>query len=483
MLCCIQHVHGAFGMSENGAYRQGELWRQSARRWVFHVDMDAFFASVEQHDNPQLAGLPLVVGNSPMSMDQLREMADAVRKLARRPEFIKGVRGVVASASYEARAFGVRSAMPLAKALALCPDAVILPGRFGRYREVAEHLRRIWSDFSPVIEPMSLDEAYLDMMGAETSGGPIREIGERLKARIKAETGLTASVGIGSSKLIAKVASDLEKPDGLVVVKHGEEAATLAPLPVRALQGIGPRTDTLLQGMGIFTIGQLAAANPAVLALHFGAENAAGLLRRASGIDDSPVEPPGDPKSISRETTLAEDTMSLSEIGATLHSLADEVAWSLRDEGFSARCIYIKLRLLPARRKWQPGRSGFGRLITRRTTMPMPTDLASVVYSTALSLLDGAAKSTGLAKGTEVVRLIGVCTAGLVHTAYMVGQFGNVPSKGAGVPVEPERAAHDAERERNLTASIDTIRKRYGFGSISSAASAKSREGGTVDDL
>ena len=245
-------MHGAFGMAENGAYRQGELWRQSAQRWVFHVDMDAFFASVEQHDNPQLAGLPVVVGNSPMSMEKLREMAEAVRKLAHRPEFIKGVRGVVASASYEARAFGVRSAMPLAKALALCPDAVVLPGRFGRYREVAEHLRRIWADFSPVIEPMSLDEAYLDMTGAELSGGPIREIGERLKARIKAETGLTASVGIGSSKLIAKVASDLEKPDGLVVVAHGDEARTLAPLPVRALQGIGPRTDTVLQGMGIF---------------------------------------------------------------------------------------------------------------------------------------------------------------------------------------------------------------------------------------
>jgi DNA polymerase-4 len=470
-------------MSGNGAYRQGELWRQSARRWVFHVDMDAFFASVEQHDNPHLAGLPLVVGNSPMSTEKLREMAESVRNMARRPEFIKGVRGVVASASYEARAFGVRSAMPLAKALALCPDATILPGRFGRYREVAEHLRRIWSDFSPVIEPMSLDEAYLDMTGAEMSGWPIRAIGERLKARIKEETGLTASVGIGSSKLIAKVASDLEKPDGLVVVAHGDEAPTLAPLPVRALQGIGPRAETLLQGMGIFTVGQLAAASPAVLALHFGAENAEGLLRRASGIDDSPVEPPGDPKSISRETTLAEDTTSLSEIAATLHTLSDEVAWSLREEGFSARCIYIKLRLLPARRKWQPGGSGFGRLITRRTTLPMPTDLPSVVYSTALKLLDAAAKSTGLAKGSEVVRLIGVGTASLVHSADMVGQFGDAHRKVVTAPGEPEEAAPDPERERKLTASIDSIRKRYGFGSISSAAAAKVREGGSVDDL
>src|ERR1700687_1635544 len=134
MLCWQLERAWGVCMAENRAYRQGELWRQGAQRWVFHVDMDAFFASVEQHDNPQLAGLPLIVGNSPMSMEKLREMAEAVRKLERRPEFIKSVRGVVASASYEARAFGVRSAMPLAKALALCPDAVVLPGRFGRYR-------------------------------------------------------------------------------------------------------------------------------------------------------------------------------------------------------------------------------------------------------------------------------------------------------------------------------------------------------------
>jgi DNA polymerase-4 len=333
---------------------------------------------------------------------------------------------------------------------------------------------------------MSLDEAYLDMTGAEFAGGPIREIGERLKARIKEETGLTASVGIGSSKLIAKVASDLEKPDGLVVVQHGDEARTLAPLPVRALQGIGPRTDTLLQGMGIFTIGQLATANQAVLSLHIGAENAAGLLRRAAGVDDSPVEPPGDPKSISRETTLAEDTTSLSEIAATLHGLADEAAWALRDEGFSARCIYIKLRLLPARRRWQPGGSGFGRLITRRTTLPMATDLASVVYSTALKLLDGVAKSSGLAKGSEVVRLIGVGTASLVHTADMVGQFGQAHRKPAGatpVPEPDDAASADPERERKLSASIDSIRKRYGFDSITSAGSAKIREGGSLDDI
>ncbi|MEO8288739.1 MAG: DNA polymerase IV [Chloroflexota bacterium] len=480
--------HGEQSIFDRGTPRQAELWQHGVRRWVFHVDMDAFFASVEQHDNPALAGLPLVVANSPLSMEKLREIAEEVRKLAHRPEFIKGVRGVVASASYEARAFGVRSAMPLAKALALCPDAIVLAGRFGRYREVAEQLRRIWSDFSPTIEPMSLDEAYLDMTGVELSSGPIRAIGERLKARIREETGLTASVGIGSSKLMAKIASDLEKPDGLVVVPHGDEAATLAPLPVRALQGIGPRTDTVLQALGISTIGQLARTSQAVLALHFGADNAASLLRRAVGVDDSPVEPPGDPKSVSRETTLVEDTASLTELNAMMLGLADHVAWSLRQEGLSARCVYIKLRLLPTRRKWQPGGSGFGRLITRRTTLPIPTDSSSIIYTAAVKLLESAAKSTGLSNASEVVRLVGVGTATLMHTADMVGQFPGQPGYKAPQPKVRTHARPSPEdnpdpslpppppqpnRDRLLNASIDDIRKRYGFDSISSAASVK----------
>jgi DNA polymerase-4 len=475
-------------MVQNEAYKQADLWRRPAKRWVFHVDMDAFFASVEQRDNSNLVGLPVVVANSPMTMEKLREVADEVLKLAHRPEFIKGVRGVVASASYEARAFGVRSAMPLAKAMSLCPDAVVLAGRFGRYREVAEHMRRIWGDFSPVIEPMSLDEAYLDMTGVELSGGPIKEIGERLKARIRDETGLTASVGIGSSKLMAKIASDLEKPDGLVVVEHGDEARTLAPLPVRALQGIGPRTDTILQGMGIFTIGQLANASREVLSLCFGPENAASLLDRAVGIDDSAVELPGDPKSISRETTLVEDTSDPTELKVMLRGLADEVAWAMRQEGMSARCVYIKLRLLPTKRKWQPGGSGFGRLITRQATLPVPTDLANVVFDMASKLLEATVKSTGLANGSEVVRLIGVGTASLAHTADMVGQFPGQPGYispkrevKAREPANESNQEGKADRDRMLTTSLDSIRQRFGFDSIASAASVKRNDGGVVD--
>lgn len=477
---------------EGGDFRQAELWhagtsgQDGARRWVFHVDMDAFFASVEQRDNPALLGLPVIVANSPMTMDRMRELIQEARKQSRLGEFIKGVRGVVASASYEARAFGVRSAMPLARALALCSDAIVLPGRFDRYRQVAERLRAIWSDFSPTIEPVSLDEAYLDMTGAELSGGPIREIGVRLKARIREETGLTASIGIGSNKLIAKIASDLQKPDGLVVVPPGEEASTLAPLPVRALQGVGNRTEALLVGLGIHTVGQLARANRAVLTIHLGRDNADALLNHAVGIHNGPVEPPGDPKSISRETTLVDDTADLVTLKKMLVGLSEEVAWALRNEGLSARVVIIKLRLLPSRRRSGGGETGFGRLITRRTTLPIPTDSGSLVYETVCRLLETTHRSTGMRNAAEVVRLIGVGTANLIHTADLVGQFRTQP-------IEQSTTAQPAgnenqnetreERERRLNSSIDDIRKRFGYDAIANATAAaiKKPDGGLVD--
>ena len=444
---------------------QANFWGQPARRWVAHVDMDAFFASVEQRDNPALGGRPVIVGNSPLTVEKLREFALEAQKLAHPPEYIKGVRGVVASASYEARAFGVRSAMPLAKALVLCPDAVVLAGRFGRYREVAERLRTIWSDFSPVVEPASLDEAYLDMTGCELTGGPILAVGEKLKARILDETGLTASVGIGPNKLVAKIASDLKKPGGLVVIAHGDEASTLAPLPVRVIPGVGPRAAEALLRYRITTVGQLASADPTELARSFG-DLAAGLISRALGKDDSPVQPPGDPKSISRETTLAEDESDLDVLKSILRTLADEVAWTLRREGFCARCVYIKLRLLPISRARQlEGAPGFGRLITRQHTLQNPTDSGQEIFKTAVALLAATAASTGLAKGplsSQVVRLIGVGTSGLVTMANRPQPL-LVHTKGAQEIIHPEATA---DKEHRLTASLDQIRERFGFEAI-----------------
>jgi len=447
---------------------QGMLWEQPASRWVAHVDMDAFYASVEQLDDPALRGLPVIVGNSPLSQDRLRELAQEARSGPPK-EFIKGMRGVVASASYEARAFGVRSAMPLARALVLCPDAVCVPGRFGRYREVAEMLRRIWGDFSPVVEPMSLDEAYLDLTGSELSGGPIRDIALRLKGRIRRETGLTASVGVGSSKLVAKIASDLRKPDGLVVVPHGEEARTLAPLPVRALPGVGPKTGEALGRLGINTIGQLAAFPKGELARVFGFEQAESLQRRAVGIDNNPVQVPGNPKSISKETTLAEDSCDMEYLRSLLHELAEQVGWTLRQDGFLARCVYIKLRLMPARRVWSPD-GGFSKPITRQSTLPVHTDASQEVYRVAVRLLEAAAEETGLAQGQKVIRLIGVGASSLTPIEEIVIQL---PKKAKGQSPAPRSAGGETEmvfeenaRNEALNSSMDRIRSRFGFGAI-----------------
>ena len=244
-----------------------------------HIDLDAFFVSVEQVLNPELKGKPVVVGGKP---DR---------------------RGVVATASYEARAFGLHSGMPLATASRLCPQAIFIEGSFPRYRDASKRFMAILADFSPYLEPMGLDEAYLDATGFESIHGSIRQMAAAIKKRIKDELGLCASVGIASCKVVAKVASDLSKPDGLLEVPAGEERSFLAPLPVGQLPGIGKKSERVLKGLGVNTIGQLAALPSGILKSHFGA---AGVIihNHANGIDDSKVEPPGEAKSISRETTF-----------------------------------------------------------------------------------------------------------------------------------------------------------------------------------
>ncbi len=473
-------------MSDGGAI-QGRLWEQPASRWVAHVDMDAFFASVEQRDNPLLGELAVIVCNSPFSMERLRELIEQARTQPH-GEYIKGLRGVVASASYEARIFGVRSAMPLARALVLCPNAVVLPGRFGRYGEVAGRLREVWGEFSPVIEPVSLDEAYLDLTGSELSGGSVRSVGERLKARIQEATGLTASVGIASNKLLAKIASDLDKPDGLVVVPRGDEGRTLAPLSVRALPGVGPRTAEALGTLEIATIGQLACAPFDALSRLFGSDHAASLLNKASGIDSVPVQAPGDPKSVSREITLAEDSCDLDYLRARLRGLSDQVAWTLRSDGYMARCVYIKLRLLPAKRVWSPDGSGFGRLLTRQATLSVATSDGAEIYSAATRLLEKAAAETGLEQGKQLVRLLGVGTASLFNAISLSAQPGPAtPSEAKDYSLDTESMAQDAvsqgrEKQQRLNGSLDTIRERYGFDSIVIGATAKYNSRGDFED-
>ncbi len=253
-----------------------------ADRRIMHIDLDAFFVSVEQVADPELRGKPVVVGG--------------------RPDH----RGVIAAASYEARAFGLHSGMPVSTAVRLCPQAIFIEGSFPKYRAASARFMAILGDFSPFLEPLGLDEAYLDATGFESLHGSIHQMALAIKQRIRDEQGLAASIGVAGCKVVAKIASDLSKPDGLVEVPPGEEAAFLAPLPIGKMPGIGKKTEQRLRGLGIKTLHQVAGMPPRTLKSHFGASGEA-LQRHARGIDNRKVSPPGEAKSISRETTFDRD--------------------------------------------------------------------------------------------------------------------------------------------------------------------------------
>ncbi|MEK7280958.1 MAG: DNA polymerase IV, partial [Chloroflexota bacterium] len=270
---------------------------------IFHIDMDAFFVSVERARDESLWGKPVAVGG-------------------------RGVRGVVASASYEARAYGIMAGMSLSQARRLCPEAVFLEGRFGHYQEVSRRLIDLLYRFTPDVEVSGIDEAYLDMTGFELLYGNPLTTARRLKEQIQEELRVTASVGIASSKLVAKVASDFYKPDGLCLVPSGEESAFLAPLPVAHLPGVGPQTEKALASLGVETIGQLALLPFPLLRRLFG-RSGLTLYHHAQGLDNSPVEPPAEAKSISRSTTFERDTLDLAFLEAILGYLTERVGAEL----------------------------------------------------------------------------------------------------------------------------------------------------------
>jgi DNA polymerase-4 len=320
-------------------------------RAILHADLDAFFASVEQLDDPRLRGTPVVVGGPPEA------------------------RGVVAAASYEARRFGVHSAMPMSRALRLCPQATRVSPRFDRYAEVSRQVMAIFRDVTPLVEPLSLDEAFLDASDqAGCHGGPYG-LARRLKQRVKEETGLTVSIGAATNKTIAKIASDREKPDGLVVVSPGEEASFLAPMPVRSLWGVGPKAEEVLVGMGIRTIGELAGADVAVLTTRFGVRGE-WFHRMANGVDDRPVETEQERKSIGAETTFPRDLNDGPELREVLGRVAEDVARRLRMKGMKARTVVLKLRY-----------SDF-RTITRQTSLAEEIGTAEHLAAAAGALLD-----------------------------------------------------------------------------------------------
>ena len=317
-------------------------------RDILHVDVDAFFASVEQVLDPRLLGKPVIVGGNPND------------------------RSVVASASYPARAFGVRSAMPIAQARRLCPDAVFLPGNFQAYCEFSERVRKLLLRFAPLVEAASMDDFYLDFTGCRPLHGRPLQAAERMKCAVRAETGLTVTVAVALNKLLAKVASDLAKPDGLIEVRRGCEAAFLRPLPVGRLPGVGPSTEATLRKLNLVTIGQVAEIPPASLERMFGAWGAA-LGERARGRDDSPVIAEADrPKSIGRESTFSRDTSDRAEVRAMLYSLTERAARQLREEGLLARCVTVKVRYADFQ------------TVTAARTLPTVTDQDKVFYEIAL---------------------------------------------------------------------------------------------------
>ncbi len=395
-------------------------------RTILHADMDAFYASIEQRERPELRGKPVIVGGAQ-------------------------ARGVVSAASYEARKFGVRSAMPGFEAKRLCPDGVFLPPNMELYVSVSADVHRVFEQFTPEIEPLALDEAFLDVTGSLGLFGAPGELGRELKARVLKATGLVVSVGIASNKLVAKVACRLGKPDGLRVVEPGQERATFDPLPIRYLWGVGPVLGDKLTAVGIRTVGELARAEPERVARAAG-DRAAYFIARARGIDERPVVSERAPKSIGEESTFERNVSERDIITQAIVAHSEEVARRLRGAGYLGATVTLKMKLGQAR----PPREGSGRtsearepdypLLTRQRTLRAATSDGQVIARTAIELWDET-------KLGQAVRLIGVSVSGLQ-------------------PRGQEQLDLFAPRRPQVGPTLDAIRERFGAQVIGRAVSA-----------
>ncbi|HXA27896.1 MAG TPA: DNA polymerase IV [Candidatus Angelobacter sp.] len=390
-------------------------------RAIIHLDLDAFYASVEQLRRPELRGRPVIVGGA-----------------ADRNGRVITNRGVVSAASYEARVFGVHSAMPLATALRLCPQAAVVPVDFAAYRDKSAQVFAIARVVTPLVEPMSLDEAYLDVSGSRLRFGEPPAIAARLRDEILAATELHCSFGVATTKVIAKVASDLRKPRGLVVVPPGEEAAFLAPLPVRRLPGLGPAAERALQGLGITTLGQLAGLPIEVVQRRLGEHAGASLWSRAQGIDEGEVTVPGRPKSVSREETFFRDVSDRAALTERMRHLAADVGRRLRHGEWRGRTITLKLRY-----------SDFTTL-SRQVSLPTPTDADLLIARTGMDLLE--ACWTG-----DPVRLLGVGVSSLEDASQL--DLFEAPAD---------------HRDERLDRVLDQLRTRFGDTAVRRGATAPS---------
>lgn len=374
-------------------------------RAILHVDMDAFYASVEVLDDPSLRGLPVIVGGTPEG------------------------RGVVTAASYEARRFGVHSAMSAARARQLCPNGVFLRGRMERYAEISAAIFAILRDYTPLVEPLSIDEAFLDVSGCRRLFGPPADLGHRIKDRIDRDLGLTASVGLAPNKFLAKLASDLEKPDGFVVVPADDVPGFLAPLAVTRLWGVGPATTKSLAEMNIDTVSDLLAHPRRELVDRWG-DHARRLLELAAGRDERPVIPDHEAKSIGNETTFAEDVADQEHLEEILDHLVDKVARRLRRHGLTARTVTLKARYTDFETH------------TRAMTLAEPTDGTVAIRDAARDLL-----RRRLGRRGRPLRLVGVTASKLDR----------------GRPAQGELFADpDHEHQETLDRIMDRVHDRFG---------------------
>jgi DNA polymerase-4 len=370
-----------------------------------HVDMDAFFAAVEVLDNPEYAGKPLIIGG-----------------------YKDSPRGVVSTASYEARKFGVRSAMPISRAAVLCPHGIFIPGRMYRYQEVSEQVHSIFPEFSPVVEPLSIDEAFLDMTGCEHFYSSLEEMGMRLKNRIKEETGLTASVGIASNKFLAKLASDWRKPDGLFVLRPHQVQGFLRDLPVSKLWGVGKKSEAVLHEHGLHYVRDILPRSLTWLQERLGAALGLQVYNLARGLDERPVTPMRDAQSIGHEITFDEDQDSFSFLRQQLARMSEKVGWRLRNQGFYARTVSIKVRF------------GDFKTLTRSHTLDYSFNDDDTIFGEALHLLQQVK--------LKPVRLLGVSVSNL-STGAQLSLF----------------AAEESPVSK-VTEVMDAINRKYSRGTI-----------------
>jgi DNA polymerase-4 len=386
-------------------------------RTILHLDLDAFYASVEQLDDPSLRGRPVIVGGPSR-------------------------RGVVCAASYEARKFGVRSAMPTARARKLCPDGAFLPPRFERYGELSHHVFEIYRRYTPLVEPLSLDEAFLDVTASRSLHGPGADIARAIKRAVRGECGLAVSAGIAEVKLAAKIATDLGKPDGLVEVPQGGVAAFLAPLPVGRLWGVGQVTEEALRKIGVATIGDLTRTPDVALAAAVGANHAHDLKGLARGEDPREVVPDEAAKSIGAEDTFGEDVRGGPALERELLSQAGRVGRRLRVAGLAGRVVTLKVKYADFT------------LVTRRVTLDRPTDDDRTILAAARGLL-------ARVEVERPVRLTGISVSGFAGEADR-GQlelFGGGPAAAGSEPPEDGR-------RRALNAALDKLADKFGSGAV-----------------